>query len=138
MKPYLLQIMQRLTNADKQALVSAAQILLRMVHMDLDILFIFSGEATCHKSGRVSKHNCVIWVTKHPKEVGKHVRDSPQDERLVCSEQSWSNRILPLRKTDYQRKEMPCLARHVHGSNRTTRHFAKKILSARRHPGPLV
>lgn len=76
MKPYHLQVVQQLTDADKQARVNAAHILLEMVHMEPDILFMFSDEATFHISGRVNKHNCVIWATEHPKEVREHMRDS--------------------------------------------------------------
>ncbi|GFS55597.1 uncharacterized protein NPIL_635861 [Nephila pilipes] len=36
-------------------------------HIEPDILLMFSDEATFHISGRVNKHNYVIWATKHPK-----------------------------------------------------------------------
>jgi hypothetical protein len=78
MKPSYLKIVQQFTNADKQARVSAAQILLEMMHMEPDILFMFSDEATFHISGHLNKHNCVIWATEHQKEIREHMRDSPK------------------------------------------------------------
>ncbi|GJQ64961.1 hypothetical protein Trydic_g7126 [Trypoxylus dichotomus] len=61
MKPYHLPIVRLLTNADKQARVSATiRILLAMVYIEPDILFLFSDEATFYSSGRMNKHNYVI------------------------------------------------------------------------------
>lgn len=46
MKPYRKQNIQELTDANKCARVSAAQIFIELVHMESDILFMFSDETT--------------------------------------------------------------------------------------------
>ncbi|GJQ71779.1 hypothetical protein Trydic_g11472 [Trypoxylus dichotomus] len=65
------------TNAGKQVGMSTARIVLPMVHMEPDSLFMFSKEATFPLSGRVNKHNYIIWTTERPMEVRVHMRDSP-------------------------------------------------------------
>ncbi|GJQ79552.1 hypothetical protein Trydic_g16398 [Trypoxylus dichotomus] len=78
MKLYPLEIVEQLTNTDKQACVSAVRILLAMAYMKPNILFMFSNEAAFHISGHVNKNNCVIWSTEYPKKILEHMRDSPK------------------------------------------------------------
>ncbi|GJQ66916.1 hypothetical protein Trydic_g7935 [Trypoxylus dichotomus] len=88
MKPHHLEIVQQLTNVEKQARVSAARIPLIMVDMEPNILFMFPGEEAFYISGRVKKHNCVCGGSSiaHAK--------FPEGERLVCCEQIRSDWIL--------------------------------------------
>jgi hypothetical protein len=39
---------------------------------------IFSDEATFHFSGKVNRHNLIIWGSQNPHQVVEHVRDSPK------------------------------------------------------------
>jgi hypothetical protein len=54
MKPYDIQIVQALSDADKIARVQTAQMLLEMIEIDPSVVFLMSDEATFRVSGKVS------------------------------------------------------------------------------------
>jgi hypothetical protein len=39
---------------------------------------VFSDEVTFHLSGKVNRHNLIIWRSQNPHQVVEHVRDSPK------------------------------------------------------------
>jgi hypothetical protein len=39
---------------------------------------VFSDEATFHLSGKVNRHNLIIWGSQNPHQVVEYVRDSPK------------------------------------------------------------
>jgi hypothetical protein len=39
---------------------------------------VFSDEATFHLSGKVNRHNLIIWGSQNPHQVVEHVQDSPK------------------------------------------------------------
>jgi hypothetical protein len=45
---------------------------------------VFSDEATFHLSGKVNRHNRIIWGSQNPHQVVEHVRDSPK-VNVFCS-----------------------------------------------------
>lgn len=78
MKPYHIQMVQALSDADKIARVRAAEVFLEMTNIDPNVVFFMSDEATFHVSGNVNKHNCVIWGTYNPHDRREHTRSSPK------------------------------------------------------------
>ena len=69
MKPYRLQLVQALREADKVKRIEFCEFVLG--EMETDDLFIsklvFSDEATFHTNGTVNRHNVRIWGTENPR-----------------------------------------------------------------------
>jgi hypothetical protein len=80
MFPYKLQLVQSLSDDDKIVHHSFCMSMQQWSEED-DAFFdwlIFGDESTFHISGKVNKHNICIWGTENPREMVKHVWDSPK------------------------------------------------------------
>lgn len=79
MKPYKLQLHQRLSDEDKAARVSACQTMLEKNEENgFFENLITSDEAVFHLNGMVNRHNCRIWSTEKPKPCLIKEQSSPK------------------------------------------------------------
>lgn len=63
MKPYHIKMIQVPYDADKIALLRAAEVLLEITNIDPNVMFFVSAEATFHVYSGLNNHNCVSWST---------------------------------------------------------------------------
>jgi hypothetical protein len=79
MTPYGLQLLQALSNNDKQDFSTfCVNFLDRISDKNLMSKAIFSDELTFHLSGNVNKHNCRIWALHNPRATVALGRDAPK------------------------------------------------------------
>ena len=79
MKPYRIQIHQKLYEEDYDRRVQTAEELLPLLEDSaLGKLIFTSDEATFHVSGRVHKQNCQIWGLEKPNIVHQYDDHSPK------------------------------------------------------------
>ena len=79
MKPYRLQLVQKLRNDDKGKRMEFSNALLEDLEDDSFLpRLIFSDEATFHLSGKVNRHNVRIWGLENPRATLEHERDFPK------------------------------------------------------------
>jgi hypothetical protein len=105
-RPYKFQLLQELKPNDRLHRRDFCTDMLN--HFEDDNLFldksVFSDEATFHFSGKVNRHNLIIWGSQNPHQVVEHVRDSPKlDVFCAVAERRFTNHSfsprLPLRVT---------------------------------------
>lgn len=78
MKPYHIQMIQALSDADKIGRVRAAEVISEISNIDPNIVFFMSDEAIFHISYNVDIHNCSIWNIENPHQLREHTRSSPK------------------------------------------------------------
>ena len=78
-KPYRLHLVQALRPNDKWKSVEFCDCMLQNTEDDTFLPpLIFSDEATFHLSGKVNRHNVLIWGLQNPQEALEHERDPPK------------------------------------------------------------
>jgi hypothetical protein len=78
--PYKFQLLQKSQPGDRQLRLNFCVDMPNRLEEDNSLLdtIVFSDEATFHVSGKVSRHNVVIWGSENPRQILEHQRDSPK------------------------------------------------------------
>jgi hypothetical protein len=79
-RPYKFQLLQELRPSDRPHWTDFCTDMLNRLEENNLFLnkIVFSDEDTFHLSGKVNRHNLIIWGSQNPHQFVEHVRDSPK------------------------------------------------------------
>jgi hypothetical protein len=86
-QPYKFQLLQELKPNDRPHRRDFCTGMLNRLEEDNLFLdkIVFSDEASFHLSGKVNRHNLIIWGSQNPHQIVEHMQDSPK-LNVFCAE----------------------------------------------------